>query len=107
MELGDLVVLYTDALIEAADNAGRQLGESGLLALARNLSPSERENPDGKLRKKVSAYAGDVPFNDDATIIVLHHNAADPPHLSWRGKAAKYARMLGLGAVDSGPEPKG
>ena len=106
MGLGDLVVLYTDALIEAADVAGagrRQLGESGLLALARDLSPLEREDAAIALRERVFAYSGDLPFNDDATLIVLHHNAADPPDLNWRGQAAKFARMLGLGTVDSGP----
>lgn len=106
MELGDLIVLYTDALIEAADvegAGGRQLGESGLLALARDMSPSDREDAAVALRKRVSAYAGDLPFNDDATLIVLHHNAADPPRDTWRGHAAKFARMLGLGTVDSGP----
>jgi sigma-B regulation protein RsbU (phosphoserine phosphatase) len=107
MELGDLVILYTDALIEAADAAGRQLGEAGLLALARGLSPADREDAAAELRSRVSAFAGGLPFNDDATLILLHHNAADPPHLSWRGKAAKFARMLGLGAIDSGPALEG
>lgn len=101
---GDLVVLYTDALIEAANESGRQLGESGLLALAQGLSPSEREDAAAELRSKVSAYTGNLPFSDDATLIVLHHNAADPPRPTWRGHAARFAKMLGLGAIDSGPE---
>lgn len=104
MEPGDIVVLYTDALIEAGDAAGRQLGEVGLLTLARALSHSDRDDAAREPRRRVSAYAGGVPFNDDATLIVLHSNAADPPHLSWRGQAGRFARMLGLGAVDSGPE---
>lgn len=103
MEAGDLVVLYTDALIEAADSAERQLGEAGLLTLARDLSPSDRKDVATQLRQRVSAYAGNQPFNDDATLVVLHHNASDPPRDTWRGQAAKFARMLGLGAVDSGP----
>ena len=103
LDLGDLVLLYTDALIEAADGAGRQLGEAGLLDLARALSPLERADVAGHLRRRVDAFAGGVPCNDDATLIILHHNAEDPPHLNWRGQAAKFARMLGLGAVDSGP----
>ena len=36
---GDLVLFYTDALIEAADPSGRLLGEEGLLALAREPRP--------------------------------------------------------------------
>lgn len=106
MEPGDLVILYTDALIEAAEVrgvGGRQLGESGLLALARGLSSSEREDAANELWRRVSAYAGGLPFNDDVTLVTLHHNAADPPRASWRGQAARFARMLGLGGVDSGP----
>lgn len=99
----DVVVLYTDALIEAADTSGRQLGESGLLTLARGLSQIDREDAAAALRKRVSVHTGNLLFNDDATLIVLHHNAADPPDLNWRGQAVKFAKMLGLGAVDSGP----
>lgn len=107
MERGDRVVLYTDALIEAADSEGRQLGETGLLDLARGLLPAEREDAARALRERVSAYADHLPFNDDATLIVLHHNAADPPRLSWRGYAASLAKMLGIGAVESGPGIEG
>lgn len=105
LEPGDRVVLYTDALIEASESAGtgRQLGESGLLALAGALSPAEMENIAAALRSRVSAYSGHRSFEDDATLVVLHHNAANPPHPTWRDHAARLARMLGLGAVDSGP----
>ncbi len=34
---GDLVLFYTDALIEVMDGAGRQLGEAGLLDIVRRL----------------------------------------------------------------------
>jgi hypothetical protein len=37
---GDVVCLYTDALIEATDPAGRMLGEEGLLGAARRLDAS-------------------------------------------------------------------
>ena len=35
--IGDVVVFYTDALIEASDASGRMLGEAGLLGLVRGL----------------------------------------------------------------------
>ena len=38
---GDFVLVYTDALTEAADGAGRMLGEDGLLSLARGLDADE------------------------------------------------------------------
>ena len=42
---GDLVVFYTDALIEAADGSGQLLGESGLLEVARRLDASVSSPP--------------------------------------------------------------
>ena len=38
---GDLVIFYTDALIEAGDPAGQLLGEEGLLEIVRGLDPAD------------------------------------------------------------------
>ncbi len=103
MYLGDLVVFYTDALIEAANASGAQLGEEGLLTVARSLSSSERTDVATSLQERVLQHAQGGPLNDDATLVVLQHNAANPPHPSLRGQITKFARMLGLGAIDSGP----
>lgn len=103
LDPGDIVVLYTDALIEAANASGTQLNEEGFLALVGAVPQSEHDRlPDG-IRQRVAAYVGGRPLDDDATIVVLQHTAQDPPALSLTGQIAKVARMLGLGAVDSGP----
>ena len=101
LEKGDLVVLYTDAFIEAADAAGSLLGEEGLLAMAGGLSEEERGDVAGSLHRLARARVGGGPLDDDATVIVLTHNAENPPREGWKGRALTLARLLGLGARDT------
>jgi hypothetical protein len=44
----------------------------------------------------VAAYRGARPPNDDETLLVLHHNAMNPPAQSLGEKLRVMARMLGL-----------
>jgi serine phosphatase RsbU (regulator of sigma subunit) len=93
---GDLVVLYTDALSEATDGAGQMLGEAGLLAIARTL---DMLNPIGlgpALLEGITSYHGGMPADDDATLLVLHHNAGPSPRLSIAQKLDVYAKVFGL-----------
>jgi serine phosphatase RsbU (regulator of sigma subunit) len=89
-----LVVVYTDALTEASDQAGQMFGEPGLLAVARGLAPGDplRVGPallDGVARHRAARPAADV------TVLVLHHNAGPTPRLSVGQKLDVYE---GLGA---------
>jgi len=44
----------------------------------------------------VATYRGTLPSNDDETLLVLHHNATNPPAQSLGEKLGVMARMLGL-----------
>lgn len=100
LELGDQVVLYSDAFIEAADANGRQLGEDGLLELARRVSATGGDLADG-LRKGVTAYAGVEHLDDDATLIVLTHTAENPSTPTLRERIVRWGQMLGIGVEDT------
>jgi serine phosphatase RsbU (regulator of sigma subunit) len=98
---GDVVVFYTDALIEAADAAGALLGEHGLLDAARGLELVDR-NPAtiGKaLLQAVARHRYPAPADDDLTLVVLHHNAAGSPRLSLGQKVDVYAKVFGLKSI--------
>lgn len=97
---GDLVLFYTDALIEAADGDGRMLGETGLLDAARglDLALSTPAVLGTALLESVASYRGQAPADDDLTLIVLHHNAAPSPRLSIGEKLDVYAKFFGLKA---------
>ncbi len=99
LEPGDVVVLYTDALIEAADADGRQIGQEGLLALAGEIDVNDRDAIGTRLRELVRERRGGADSDDDETVIVLAHNGADPPRHTLGEKIGALGRMLGLTSV--------
>ena len=98
---GDLVVLYTDAVTEAADPSGKLLGESGLLAIAAelDLATSTPGAIGSALLAAVGRHRGSASEEDDVTMIVLHHNAQGPRRLSAAQKVDVYAKVFGLKSV--------
>lgn len=100
--VGDIVVMFTDELIEAAAPGGKLLGMAGLLKIAESLDPADPAGLLLGLLGRVDAHRGGVEPNDDQTVIVLHHNAADPPKLAMSEKVRVMGRMLGIGRLDTG-----
>jgi serine phosphatase RsbU (regulator of sigma subunit) len=93
---GDLVVIYTDALIESTDADGKQLGERGLLDLVRGLDVSDPPNLSPNLLAAIDERHGGADVEDDRTVLMLRHNAADPPKRSLAEKMRVMGKMLGL-----------
>ncbi len=79
LEPGDLVIVYTDPLIEAESPTGEMLGESGLLRAATKLDASRPETIGPDLIKAVEDFRDGAPLGDDVTVLALHHNGDDPP----------------------------
>lgn len=90
---GDIVVFYTDSLIEAQDQSGAQLGQAGLAALLAGIAPCGPKQFAGEMLRAVSGWAGklaDDPlaFDDDLTILVIGRNALKPqPSLALGAKS--------------------
>lgn len=93
---GDLVLLYTDALMESSDAEGNPLGEQGLLDLVRGLGSVPAPGMLDAVLAAVTDYRGGARAGDDETLLVLHHNAGDPPKPSLEGPPRVTATMLGL-----------
>jgi serine phosphatase RsbU (regulator of sigma subunit) len=96
LDKGDLVLIYTDSLIEAMNADGKPLGEEGLLALARSLDPARPETFNRELLAAVAEYRNQAPPEDDVTAVLLHHNAADPPKQSMVEMVKVLGKMMGL-----------
>ncbi len=95
---GDLVVLYSDGLIESGGPDSRSIGEEGLLELARAIDPTNPSAFGPSLIASVDSEFGWKPGTrgDDLTVLVLHHNAANPPPMSLLHMAKMMAKMMGL-----------
>jgi len=96
LELGDLVLIYTDAFIEARSPAGEALGEAGLLNMVGRLDPSDVMQFRGALLAALDAYRGHAPPDDDMTLLLLHHNGADPPWPRFGETVRNIGKLLGF-----------
>lgn len=76
LEPGDLLVLYTDGINEAENEAGEQLGLGGLLSIARHLPTTSATAAGEELLAAISRFRGSVPASDDATVITLLRGGA-------------------------------
>lgn len=104
LQRDDLLVLYTDALVEAPasvqaahGDTRRMLGTSGLLELARELDVSDAAAVTTSLLARVRAFAGlkdGGELDDDATLMVLKLNAIPPVRGSLATGLATTGRLL-------------
>lgn len=96
LEPADLVVLHTDALMEAKDAAGRQLGMQGLIRVATEAKGSQPEDFAHRLIQGVQDYSAHTQPDDDRTVLLLHHNAANPPRMTAKQTVRTLGRMIGV-----------
>jgi serine phosphatase RsbU (regulator of sigma subunit) len=77
LNAGDLVLIYTDSLIEAKGEDKRLLGEKGLLDVIRTLDPARPETLIASLLEAIRARTG-CDFGDDVTALLLRPNSFKP-----------------------------
>ncbi len=82
---GDLLMFYTDSLIEARRPDGHQLGEQGLLELISTVDASRPESLVRTLLTAVATWRGETSsadalpeFDDDVTIVLIRPNELGP-----------------------------
>lgn len=76
--VGDLVVCYTDSLIESRDEHGALLGVSGLLEVARGLAMTEPTEFIHALLQAVQDLYPDNLEADDVTVLLFRPNGLAP-----------------------------
>ncbi len=96
LEKDDLVLVYTDSLIEAQNPDGQQLERDGLLALVRAIDTTEPQAFCRSLLDAIARYRDNRPPQDDLTILLLRHNAANPPIPSLGDMVRSLGKMLHL-----------
>lgn len=92
--LGDLVLCYTDALVESRDADGRMFGPDGLLRLVESISVEPSEKFIELLLEKISSrFAGNL-SEDDVTAMLLKPSAS-APKIRFRQKMGAALRLIG------------
>ena len=71
LEMGDLLLLYTDGINESCDESGEQLGLDRLLSIARSLPVESAAAAGQALLSAVERFRGPVPPADDETVVAL------------------------------------
>lgn len=95
---GDLVILYSDALIEAGQKHGYPIEEEGLLHIASTLDPSDPSAFGRALIDAVDVASGGslATRADDLTVLLLHHNGSKPAPVSLTHKMRMMLKMMGI-----------
>lgn len=106
LERGDMILLYTDAAVEAGVEHGRALGEPGLLEVLGSLDPARPEALLAGLDRAIAERTGGPP-GDDLTCVLLRANDDRPKPGLGLGLAAgaRIARETVLSLTGKGPVP--
>ena len=109
LDVGDLVLCYTDALSESRDASGELLGPAGLLTLARGLDVSDPAAVVPALLGAITQrHAGNL-VEDDVTVLLFRPNGLGS-RVPLRDKLLAPLRVLrgvaqSLARRDAGPAP--
>jgi hypothetical protein len=106
LHIGDMVMCYTDSLIESLDEHGNMLGAEGLLKVANALEPSETVELIPALLDAIRVMHRGNLAKDDVTVLVFRPNGLAPrPALADRLRAPlRVARGI-LSALRPGGRP--
>ena len=76
-EPGDLMVLYSDGILEAANEADEQFGEDRVAAVVRAHRDKSTEEIRNQILAAVTAFTGNVAAADDQTLLVIRKSASE------------------------------
>ncbi|MBI4576787.1 MAG: serine/threonine-protein phosphatase [Planctomycetes bacterium] len=75
LEPGDMLLLYTDGVLEATDANGGEFGMGGLRSLLERFGHFEAEFLVSRLASEVASFHGAGPPEDDVTIVAIRRKA--------------------------------
>jgi len=97
---GDMVLIYSDALIESRSASGAELGIDGLIQLANACTVRSPSDVGLRLLESLSEHRGGKPSRDDQTLLLLSHHGGGGFLETVKYRFRSVARMMGLVAAD-------
>ncbi|HLO42055.1 MAG TPA: PP2C family protein-serine/threonine phosphatase [Phycisphaerales bacterium] len=98
LETGDMVLIYTDSVIESRSREGKLLGDMGLLDIVQGLDPRSPADLVPALVKTLELRQGGASFSDDLTCLLLRRNE-EVSRVRLYDVLTGLARVLGQGAA--------
>lgn len=71
LEAGDMLVLFTDGIVEATDPEGHELGSDALAALVASLRELPAAEIVDRVLAEVDRFTADAPQSDDRTLVIV------------------------------------
>jgi sigma-B regulation protein RsbU (phosphoserine phosphatase) len=68
---GDMIILYTDGVIEALDAGQQMFGKERLIEVLRTHRTQSAVQLAETINETIAAFVGDVPQFDDFTLVVV------------------------------------
>jgi len=96
MEPGDLILIYTDGITESQDQAGKMLGEQGLIDLLSATDPEQPEALIPAIQSRMRSAHHESLEPDDRTVMVLRANGQHTPEQGLGKRLRVMAKMFGL-----------
>jgi len=78
LKVGDLVLCYTDSLIESKDETGEMLGTAGLLRIAQSIAVDDPAQVVPRLLDTITRVAPGNLNEDDVTVLLFRPNGLAP-----------------------------
>jgi len=97
LRVGDCVLCYTDAMIEARHETGRMLGVDGLLRAVASLDLADASDFLERLRERFTAMHPDNLTQDDVTLLLFRVNRF-APNVSLRARVLAPFRFIARAA---------
>ena len=75
---GDVMVIYTDGIVEARNAAGEEYGEDRLREMLTECFSQSAEDINAYIRNDVQQFSLGLPLHDDQTLLVIKFKASQP-----------------------------
>ena len=76
VEPGDVLVVFTDGITEAADRQGRELGQEGLLRVIQHCADARASDLVGGIMQETERFTSFLGPGDDRTVVVIRFTDA-------------------------------
>ena len=80
LDAGDVLILYSDGVVEATNAADEEFGEERLAAIVRAHSVDTAENIRNSILAAVDAFTGETEAQDDRTLVVIVYLGGERGH---------------------------